>query len=177
MKPLRTIAALVAIALPTTAIQAATPCMQPAEAQALIASFLPDMIRGLRDVCKDSLPAEAFLVKSGGVLADRYEPEAKSAWTAGRAAAVKLSGGDDIFKRLDDESMRKTFGAVVSGEIAKDVKPKDCGTIDSILQALEPLPPANMSTLIGAVLQAAGSDPKQKRGKFPICSAAGRNLR
>lgn len=177
MMPFRTTAAMIAIALPVASTQAATPCMQPAEAQALITSFLPDMIRGLRDVCKDSLPAEAFLVRSGATLADRYEAEAKSAWTAGRAAAVKLSGEEDIFNRLDDESMRKTFGAVIAGEIAKDVKPKDCGTIDSVLQALEPLPPANMSTLIGTVLQAVGNDKKQKRGKFPICPATARNLR
>lgn len=177
MKLDRIIAAALLTSIPTASAQAATACMQPAEAQALITSFLPDMIRGLRDVCKASLPQGAFLLGSGEALAVRYEPEARTAWVSGRAAAVKLAGEEDIFKRLDDESMRKTFGAVVSGEISKDVKPKDCGTIDSVLKALEPLPPANLSTLIGVLLQAVGQDSKQKRGKFPICATPNSSAR
>jgi hypothetical protein len=170
MKLPSTLAALLIACVPAAQAQAAPPCMTPAEAQALIVSFMPDIIKGLRDVCKASLPADAFLTRSGEALAERYEPEARTAWTSGRAAAVKISGGEDVFKRLDDETARKAFGAGIANEIAKDMKTKDCAMVDGVARALEPLPPANMSMLIGSIMEAVAADPKMRRGKLPICA-------
>lgn len=165
----RATALVLSLAVPASAAPAQGSCLAPAEAQALLTSFLPDIIRSLADTCRPSLPADAFLVRSGGALADRYAPEARTAWRTGRIAAAKIAGDDDLFRKLDDETARKVFAAGVSGEIAKDVKAKDCATVDRVLYALEPLPPANMSMLIGTLMEAVGRDNKPGKGKFPIC--------
>ena len=81
----------------------------------------------------DSLPAEAFLVRSGGALADRYEPEAKAAWTAGRAAAVKLSGEVSLKEnRLDMEAKLASAqgGAVISADMATAADAEIDGTLE-----------------------------------------------
>lgn len=165
----RLIAASLAAAMPAAAQAQAVSCIPPAEAQALLTSFLPDIIRSVEETCRPSLPADAFLIHSGGALAERYGAEAQRAWKMGRATAVKIGGGEDLFGKLDDETVRKVFGAGISSEITKGLKASDCATVDRVLEALEPLPPANMSMLIRVVLEASSRDGKTGKGKFPLC--------
>ncbi|MFD1611922.1 hypothetical protein ACFSCW_08925 [Sphingomonas tabacisoli] len=171
MKSFRIGAAIVALILPLQSVAAAEQsCLTPPEAQALITSFLPDLILATRDGCRASLPADAFLVRSGEALAARYDGEAGRAWTAARPAMGKLIGEDaKLFDKLDDQTTRKVIGAGVAAKMGGSVKAKDCETVSQVLEALEPLPPANMSRLLGIVFEAVGRAKKQSSTGFTVC--------
>lgn len=169
--PLRSIAALLALAAPASAaIAAPQACLTPVEAQALITSMLPDALQTVATKCRPSLPADALLVRSGDALIARYKPVADAAFKTARPAFSRLAGGE-VLDNLDDETMRKLFAAGVAGEITKGLKPQTCMDVDRVLLALEPLPPENMSMLIGTVLELTSRDPKgsKKTGPFDIC--------
>ena len=166
--------ALVSLALPAQASAAAVEqsCFTPAEGQALITSFLPDLIRTASDSCRTSLPADAFLVRSGPALAERYKAEADMAWKATRPVLGKLVGKDmNLFSRLDDETVRKVFASGVAEKMNGSIKGKDCATVSNVLEALEPLPPANMSKLIAVIFETMSRDKKPGSGNFQICPA------
>lgn len=165
---------LVALAVPVQASAATVEqaCLTPMEGRALITSFLPDLIRGAADTCRTALPADAFLIRSGPALADRYKGVADEAWTATRPVLGKLVGKDmSMFSRLDDETMRRVFAAGVAEKMAGSIKDKDCMTVSGVLEALEPLPPVNMSKLIAVIFEGMGRDRKQGAGGFQICPA------
>jgi len=167
--------ALVALALPAQASAAAVEqsCVTPAEGQALITSFLPDLIRTATNTCRTSLPADAFLVRSGSALADRYKTVADQAWKTTRPVLGKLVGKDmSVFSRLDDETVRKVFASGVAEKMEGTIKAKDCATVSGVLEALEPLPPANMSKLIAVIFEGMGRDKKQGSGGFQVCPAS-----
>jgi hypothetical protein len=164
--------ALIAIALPAQASAAAAEqsCLTPAEGQALITSFLPDLIRSAAETCRTSLPADAFLIRSGPLLADGYKAESDRAWKTMRPILGKVVGKDmSLFSRLDDDTLRKVFASGVTEKMQGAVKGKDCATVSGVLEALEPLPPANMSKLIAVIFEGIGRDRKQGSGGFQIC--------
>jgi hypothetical protein len=165
---------LVALALPAQASAAAAEqaCLSAMEGQALLTSFLPDLIRGAADTCRTALPADAFLIRSGPALADRYKGVADAAWQAARPVLGKLVGKEmSVFSRLDDETMRKVFASGVAEKMAGSIKGKDCTTVSGVLEALEPLPPVNMSKLITVIFEGMGRDRKQGASGFQICPA------
>jgi hypothetical protein len=79
--------------------------------------------------------------------------------------------GEDakLFAKLDDQTTRKVIGAGVAAKMGEAVKAKDCGTVSQMLEALEPLPPANMSRLLGVIFEAVGRGRKQSSTGFTVC--------
>lgn len=172
--PLRSIAALLAFAAPASAASAAPQtCLTAVEAQALITSMLPDALQTVAAKCRPTLPADALLVRSGDALIARYRPVADAAFKTARGAFARMVGSEAL-ANLDDETVRKLFAAGVAGEITKSLKPQTCMDVDRVLVALEPLPPENMSMLIGTVLEltSRGSKDGKKTGPFEICPSA-----
>jgi hypothetical protein len=166
----------VAVMLPVTAIaaEAEKPCMAPAEAQALLTWMLPGAFEALSDQCRTSLPADAVLSRSGKALAERYRPESDAAWPMAKAAFGKMSDAS-ILKLLDDATLKKLVSAGISSELPKQVKPKDCGTVDRFVAALEPLPAKNVAMLLGALIEVGSRGDVQggRTSPFKICPAGG----
>jgi hypothetical protein len=168
------ILALTAAALPGTAIaQAAKPCMTQVEVQNLITFAMPDIISGLATQCKPHIPATAFLNKSGGDLIARYRVTGNEAWPMAKKAVFKMMGDDKLAASMPDELTKGFLTAGISAGITKDIKPEDCGSISGVAEALAPLPPQNMATLIGVVIQMSSkkSGGKSKGSPFDICPA------
>ena len=65
--------------------------------------------------------------------------------------------------------------AMIAPELAKVIKPKDCATIDHMVTALAPLPPANFAEAIVTVVEMVDKDnvAKGKKRDLPICPVAG----
>lgn len=168
----RVACAALAIAMPTTAIaQAAVkPCMEPAEAQAMLTFMLPGAFDALSDQCQASLPADSVLSRSGKLLAARYRPEADAAWPVAKQAFGKMSDAA-ILKLLDDATLKKLVSAGIAGELSKQVKVRDCATVDRFVAALEPLPARNVAMLLGALIEVGARADAQgnKSSPFKIC--------
>jgi hypothetical protein len=166
--------ALTIAALPGSAIaETAKPCMTPAEVQNLITFAMPDIISGLATQCRQHIPASAFLSKSGGDLVARYRVTGDEAWPLAKKAMFKMIGDDKMAAAMPDEVTKGLLTAGISAGISKDIKSEDCGAISGVAEALAPLPPQNMATLIGVVLQMSSkkSGGKSKDSPFNICPA------
>jgi hypothetical protein len=163
------------LAMPATAIAQAAekPCIEPAEAQALLTFMLPGAFDALSDQCRTALPADAVLSRSGKLLAARYRPEADAAWPMAKQAFGKMSDAA-ILKLLDDATLKKLVSAGIAGELPKQVKTKDCGTVDRFVAALEPLPARNVAMLLGALIEVGSRADAQgnKASPFKICKPA-----
>lgn len=177
------LAAVVLIALPLpAAAQPSLPCLTPSEAQAIISLTLPDIIAGTAAKCGPVNGATSFLANSGNALADRYRPSALSALPVARPALRKLVGGDGtVLDLMSDENLRFISSNLAATAVLKSIEPQQCGDIDRIMRAVAPLPPENMSMLVGILLeiiarpkaQAAVAKAKSPINICPAPAAAG----
>lgn len=172
--------AAVAACLPALAIaQSAKQCLTPKEAQGLITFALPDVITGVANKCSPSLPPKSYLSTNGADLAARYRAATAPNWPVAKQAMRKFIELDsDMMAALPDDALKGFFGAGVSTAIVKEIKLEQCGDIDRLMQVVAPLPPENMSALVGILLEIS-TRPKaqalQNKSKMPfnICAASG----
>lgn len=174
MKALPALAlALAGASLPVaTMAQEAKPCMSAAEAQGLVTFALPDLIDTVAKSCKPTLAPTAYLTRSGAEMVARYRTTADSSWPVAKAAIVKIAGKDGaMMAALPDEATKALIGAGISTELGKSVKPQSCQMVSDVLEQLSPLPPQNMSNLLGIILQAVGNSQKLNKpgSSFSIC--------
>lgn len=162
--------ALASLSLASSAAAAPGNCVTETEAAAIFAAMLPDMIDGLRDKCAAHLPANAYLVSSADALVARYKVAADQRWPAAKLAFGKIGGDQEMAAKMPDQYLRPLIGSMVGAELFKNVKPGDCSGASRIVESLAPLPPENVSMLIGAVL--AMVDDKGKNQSMPVCKAS-----
>lgn len=172
---MRTIATLcaAALALASTAAQAAQPCLTPAEASSLTAYALPAAISGTTKRCVPSLGASAFLPKGGAELAGRYAARKAQNWPAAKAAFLKIGGKDQattLLAGLPDPSLQQMLDAIIEGMVAQEIPTERCGTIDRVIGLLAPLPAQNTAELIAVLLGLTSKSGGAKTKSFSICS-------
>jgi hypothetical protein len=145
-------------------------CLTEAETAALIGYALPDLLAGVRDKCKGSLAAPTFLMSRSAELERSYRRHSDALWPTAKAAFAKMVGEDEMMKKMPDSALRPLLTAAFGTVITNDVKASDCPLADGIVEALAPLPPANLARLIGLIIAAddKGSDAAGKTG-FAIC--------
>jgi hypothetical protein len=143
-------------------------CVSEAEAVAVFAAMMPDMIDGLRGKCAAHLPANAFLVASGDALIARYKVLADQRWPAAKLAFGRIAGDEELTSKMPDQYLRPLIGSVVGSELIKDIKIEDCAGANRIVESLAPLPPENVATLVGTIVVLA-DDKKGQKNSFPIC--------
>ncbi len=175
-KHLATVAASLAyLSMPTAAIaQSGGKCMTPAEAQNLIAFAMPDIITGVTEQCKPHWPAKSFLVSPEGAnLIMRYKTASTTAWPSAKSAMQKVMGDNPLMTAMNDDVLKTLLAAGISAGISGDIKPQDCATYDRVAAAIAPLPPENMATLIGVILESESkkSNASGKKSKLDICPA------
>ena len=119
-------------------------CMTHAEASAVIGYALPDLLAGLRDKCKASLPAAAFLTSRGAELESRYRAQANDIWPQARVAFIKMVAGDEMMTKLSDAALRPFLSETFAVAITDEIKVSDCPTVNGVVEMLAPLPPQNL---------------------------------
>lgn len=151
--------------------QAAAACVSRAEANALFASTLPDVMEGVRNKCASSLPLSAFLTTQGPALVARYRASASGDWALARSGFVKIMGSkgdteDKLVTALPDQALQGLLSTAFSLVVANDIKVKDCPDIDRFVAALSPLPAANVAEIVTGPISMGGSG---KSEPFQIC--------
>lgn len=147
--------AVSAALLPIQAIaQTARPCLTPREAQALISFALPDVLAGITTKCAPVAGATSYLAMGGKTLSEKYRPASALAWPSARPAIRKLAGPDAQFLDvLPDDALKGLSGTLAATAIVKEIKPEQCADADRLVRAVAPLPPENMSMLVGIMLE------------------------
>ncbi len=164
--------AIAAVSIPAsaTAQTIGKTCLTRAETEGLMAYNLPMIVRGIAGKCAAALPATSALVQAGTVAAARYQPEADKAWPVAKLAFDKLAGMK-MSQMIGDAGTQKLMETTIATGLGDSVKLKDCGTIDRILDILQPLPTSNMAMLITAMIELGSKGDKAKAPPFAICDA------
>ena len=164
------IAGMMLLGLSANAQAQARNCLTQAEASAMIGYALPDLLAGLKDKCRASLPASSFLIARSGEMESRYRAQSDSLWPQAKAAFSKMVGEDETLEKMPDSAVRPFLASAFATAITEDIDPADCPTVDGVVEMLSPLPPQNLARLIGIIIAADGkdSDPAGKSG-FEIC--------
>ncbi|HEX8301790.1 hypothetical protein [Sphingomonas sp.] len=141
-------------------------CLTADEASAMFTSVAPGLLRSASEACASALPAGAYLRDRGAALADRYSAPAAAAKPLAMVALNKIAGGESATPEMFDMITGSMIGALAAGQI----KPKDCISINRVVELLDPLPPANMAGLVVAILELSAADAR-KPAPFQICKS------
>jgi hypothetical protein len=166
--------ACAALSIPVQA--SAETCVTAKEAQSIMAAVMPDLLDSIIKQCKPSLTESGFFGKSGAAMVGRYKTSADANWPMARKAFAKMSGDSASQKMMDalpDDMVRSLISIGMASALADGIKPEQCGNVEQLAAALEPLPPENMATAFGVIMQLSGGKAKagRKGAGFTICPA------
>ncbi len=160
-------------------------CITPRDAQALISFALPEVINGVAAKCAPLNGPSSFLAASGKTLAERYRPASEAAWPLAKPVIRQLAGAQaGLIDLLPDESLKSFSASFAATGVVREIKPERCGDIDRVMRVVAPLPPENMSMLVGIMLeilsrptaQAAIASRKMPLNLCPAPTGAGQNV-
>lgn len=154
------------LASATAQAQNAKPCVTAAEGEGLALYVMPDIVRSASQTCKPHLPARALLANPAPLII-KFRGESDAAWPAARAAFAKIAG-DDVAPFLEGDMAKPMLSAMMGPMIASEIKPKDCGAINRMVELLQPLPARNTAAIFITIAQLAQRDGKVD-SKLPLC--------
>ena len=174
----RTLAALLAAALPAPALAAAAepPCLTAQEFTAVSTFALPGVIRGAALRCSAVLPSGAFLRSQSEDLAKRYSAGRDRAWPEAKAAFFKLGAGMDaqaasLLKSMPDENLKPFVEGAVTSMVGQQLPIDRCSSVDRIVMLLSPLPAESTAEVIGLAAGLGARSGQARVGKFALCKA------
>lgn len=168
--------ALVLSLVPGLAHAAEPPCLTSGEFASLAGYALPSVISGTVQRCSASLPADAFLKREGGGLANRYAEAKAASWPEAKAAFLKLSTNTNdaasaLIRTLPDPTLRAMLDGLIEGMVGQNLPETRCSMIDHLVRLLAPLPPENTAQLIALAAGLGAKSGKARIGSFSICAA------
>jgi len=151
-------------------------CLSQAEANALFVFALPEMLNSVDEKCAPHLPRSAFLVAQGPQLVARQRAATAANWPTAKAAFIKMATAEDtkgdtakIMTKIPDETLRTLVVTGLGVAVTSDIKPADCPKASRLVEALAPLPVANLATIVVETMGLAGG--KDKKPPIAVCEA------
>jgi hypothetical protein len=176
LKALLASAALLALPVQAVAQTAATPCLSQGEVRALTTFAMPSALSGLIDRCGPQLGPSGFMPTGGRALVAAYAARKQAAWPAARKAFFRLAGSKpsdkamtETMAQMPDSALQPFVEGMIGAMIGAKLKPGQCVIADKLMRLLAPLPPENMTELLGTIFELADADDKQGPGGFKIC--------
>lgn len=146
------------------------PCLSADEARGLATFVLPGLIDGLAKRCRGALLADGYLRQpAASTLSTRLRMDAAPSWPIARAAIEKLNGSR-LPTLFGDRFVRNAAEGIAADLVLRDFDPTDCGAVDRLVSNLAPLPSANMSNAVAALI-ALGGDRVGDSAPLRICPA------
>ena len=166
------------ILLPAQAVaQSATPaCLSQGEVRALTTFAMPSALTGLIDRCGPQVGESGFMPTQGRALVASYAARKQAAWPQAKKAFFRLAGtkpGDkamtEAIAGMPDTALQPFVEGMIGSMIGAKLKPGQCVIADKLMRLLAPLPPENMTELLGTVFELADADDKAGPGGLKIC--------
>lgn len=158
--------AIPALLASTTAQAQTKSCVTATEGEALALYVMPDVVRSASQTCRPHLPRTALLANPAPLIV-KFQAETDAAWPAARAAFAKIAG-QEVAPFLDGDMAKPMIAAMMGPMIASEIKPKDCGAINRMVELLQPLPARNTAAVFITIAQLAQRDGKLD-SKLPLC--------
>lgn len=139
-----------ALLLTQAAAPAERPCITPQEAGDVAVSLLPFLIDAAAQRCGPHLGQQAFL---RGTAAHDWSERLRRDSAPRRAAAlsgISKVGGATPPEGANGDAAFDFVAQLLTAGLAQSITPDNCTQIDTIAQALSPLPTDNIARLIGA---------------------------
>jgi hypothetical protein len=161
----------------TTAQAATVACVTPVEVRTGVAFMMPTMLNGLRTKCAGVLPGNAYLIRNGETLGNRFKSPDFTNDEALQSLIGKILPDADLPKAAR-ASAAMMFAETMAAQVQKDIKLDTCPTIDKTLALLDPLPAANVVSifeLIGTQMIQSDSRKRKAKGKssdFTLCDVS-----
>ena len=140
-------AALLLSAQPAFAQAQQSRCIPRAEAAQMATALVPSLIDSAASSCRARLPAGAYLGTGSRALSERLRTETAGV-RAGAVAMILQLTGQTLSQGVDQETMIATFAA----GLTQGLDAPQCRGASEMLEALAPLPTANVAQAIGAAL-------------------------
>ena len=150
------------------AVATPRPCLTPPQAEAVALVALPEVIRQAGVACAGELAATSLLRRAQSPMLARYDAEADRAWPAARGAIVKLVD-PQAEALLGSDFARPLLTTLIAPLVVGRVALKDCGTIDRLVTALEPLPPRNTASVLVTALGWLKAQKGNAIAGLPLC--------
>lgn len=125
-------------------------CVPRAQAAQMAVALMPSLIDAAAQACAARLPAGAYLGSGSRALSERLRTET-AAVRPGAVAMVLQMTGQTPSPGLDQELMLRTFAA----GLTEGLDAAQCRGASEMLEALSPLPTANVARAVGAALGVA----------------------
>ena len=168
-------ALLAVAALLVAPVAQAQTCLSTSEAQAVAQVALPEIIRETGRVCQRVLPATSLVRRPSGPFIAKYQAAADAAWPAASAAIGKLSD-PSLSSLVQSDYARPLLVSLLVPQLVGRVAASDCGTIDTLVTQLAPLPARNTAVIVVTTLkylkaeQAKGNRQVADVPDLPICA-------
>ena len=138
-------------------------CIPRAQAAQMATALVPSLIDSAANSCRAHLPAGAFLGNGSSALAERLRADT-AAVRAGAVAMVLQLTGQTLAQGVDQETMINTFASGLTAALDAG----QCRGASEMLEALSPLPTANVSQAVAAALVFAMASTADEDAP-PIC--------
>ena len=175
-KRLSLTAAILALPAGAVAQTAATPCLSQGEVRALTTFAMPSALSGLIDRCGPQVGPSGFMPTQGRALVAGYTARKQAAWPLAKKAFFRLGGGKASDKemlatmeRMPDSALQPFVEGMIGAMIGAKLKPGQCVIADKLMRLLAPLPPENMTELLGTIFELVDADDKVGPGGLKIC--------
>ncbi len=171
---IKLVLATVLIVLPIQA--SAQRCVSGAEATAFMSFAMPDVLDGVLQQCRPHLAVSGYFSKSGAGLVEKYRSGQDAHWPVARTAFFKIADGDPgvaSLKIMPDSVVKPLVSFGATAKATNEIRSDDCSKIERMVEALAPLPPESMATVVSALLEIAATRSNRKAGNgLTICAAA-----
>ncbi|HEX9933010.1 MAG TPA: hypothetical protein VGB08_09235 [Allosphingosinicella sp.] len=125
-------------------------CIPRPQAAQMATALVPSLIDSAAASCRAHLPAAAFLGSGSRALAERLRTDTAASRASAVAMVLQLTG-QSLAQGADQETMISTFAAGLTAGLDA----AQCRGASEMLEALAPLPTANVAQAIGAALGVA----------------------
>ena len=133
-------------------------CLTTSDARALFTFAIPSALDGVIKTCSPALPEDAFMRVKGAETLQRYRAAAGGSWPGARIAFLKVAGnGKDaqVLSGMSDKAMQPFVAEMLTGVVAKDVKPSSCQKIDQFVAALAPVSSGDVAGILATLMNLA----------------------
>lgn len=135
------------------------PCLSSGEMRGVAGFLLPSLHAAITESCASHLSPTGYLNTNRDRLAAKFVAGQDADWPVARAALLKLGAArsGQAIPDMPDEILRPLVEGGISSGMAARINASECGQIEQLAESIDPMPRANVVTLLAVAMPMIGS--------------------